>query len=256
MTVLARKIRLIMKLRKCGITDTAVLGAIERIPREVFIPSYFHDQAYEDIALPIGRGQTISQPLVVAAMTQALKVNDRHKVLEIGTGSGYQAAILAKLCRRVYSIERHRPLLAGAEERLNALQIRNITCKAADGMKGWIEQAPFDRIIVTAAAGDEAPPALLEQMNIGGIMILPMGRDKASQFIYRVTRDEAGHHFERLMPVRFVPLLPKVARDDAEPVIDDASVNYGAPVVDDMQPEQLVEELPWSQHMRNRQFPS
>lgn len=227
MSVLARKIRLIMKLRKSGITDTRVLGAIERIPREIFIPSYFHDQAYEDIALPIGRGQTISQPLVVAAMTQALQLNDRHKVLEIGTGSGYQAAILAKLCRRVYSIERHRPLLAGAEERLNALQIRNITCKAADGMKGWIEQAPFDRIIVTAAAGDEAPQALLEQMNIGGIMVIPMGRDKASQFIYRVTRDEQGHHFEKMMPVRFVPLLPKVARDDAEPVIDDARVNYG-----------------------------
>ena len=161
MTILARKIRLIMKLRKSGITDTGVLGAIERVPREVFIPTYFHDQAYEDIALPIGRGQTISQPLVVASMTQELQVNDRHKVLEIGTGSGYQAAILAKLCRRVYSIERHRPLLALAESRLNELKIRNITCKAADGMKGWIEQAPFDRIIVTAAAGDEAPPALL-----------------------------------------------------------------------------------------------
>lgn len=227
MSILARKIRLVMKLRKSGITDTRVLGAIERIPREIFIPSYFHDQAYEDIALPIGRGQTISQPLVVAAMTQALQVNDRHKVLEIGTGSGYQAAILAKLCRRVYSIERHRPLLAGAEERLNVLQVRNITCKAADGMKGWIEQAPFDRIIVTAAAGDEAPQALLDQMNIGGIMIIPMGRDKASQFIYRVTRDENGHHFEKMMPVRFVPLLPKVARDDAEPMIDDARVNYG-----------------------------
>lgn len=255
MTVLARKIRLIMKLRRSGITDTKVLGAIERVPREVFIPSYFHDQAYEDIALPIGRGQTISQPLVVAAMTQALMVNDRHKVLEIGTGSGYQAAILGKLCRRVYSIERHRPLLAGAEERLNILQIRNITCKAGDGMKGWIEQAPFDRIIVTAAAGDEAPQALLDQMNIGGIMIIPMGRDKASQFIYRVTRDEDGHHFERLMPVRFVPLLPKVARDEPDPVVDDAEINYapssGAADPVDMQEEAEPDSqspfmgLPW-----------
>jgi len=215
-TVLARKIRLIMKLRKSGITETSVLAAIERVPRESFIPAQFHDQAYEDMALPIGRGQTISQPLVVALMTQELRVNDRHKVLEIGTGSGYQAAILAKLCRRVYSIERHRPLLAQAEQRINDLRIRNITCKAADGMKGWKEQAPFDRIIVTAAAGEEPPPALLEQMSVGGIMIIPMGRDKASQFIYRITRTEDGYKTEQMMPVRFVPLLPDVARDGTD----------------------------------------
>ncbi len=213
MSLLARKIRLIMKLRKAGITDTSVLGAIERVPREAFIPPMFHDQAYEDIALPIDCGQTISQPLVVASMTQALKVNDRHKVLEIGTGSGYQAAILSKLCRRVYSIERHRPLLATAEKRLTDLKVRNITCKAADGMKGWIEQAPFDRIIVTAAAAAEPPEPLLEQMSLGGILIIPMGRDKANQFIYRITRLEEGYHCEQLMPVRFVPLLPEVARN-------------------------------------------
>ncbi len=215
MSLLARKIRLIMKLRKCGITDTAVLGAIERVPREAFIDTTFHDQAYEDIALPIARGQTISQPLVVASMTQELRVNDRHKVLEIGTGSGYQAAILSRLCRRVYSIERHKPLLAGAEKMFTDLRIRNITCKAADGMLGWREQAPFDRIIVTAAAGDGgAPPALLEQLSVGGILIIPMGRDKSSQFIYRITRSETGYETERLMPVRFVPLLPNVARND------------------------------------------
>jgi len=223
---LARKIRLIMKLRKSGITDTAVLGAIERVPREEFIPPTFHDQAYEDTALPIGRGQTISQPLVVAAMTQELRVNDRHKVLEIGTGSGYQAAILAKLCRRVYSIERHRPLLETAELRLNALRIRNITCKAGDGMKGWIEQAPFDRIIVTAAAGDEPPQALLDQMALHGIMIIPMGRDKASQFIYRITREEDGYRTEQLMPVRFVPLLPNIARNEADPVQDETAPGF------------------------------
>ncbi|MBU6475600.1 MAG: protein-L-isoaspartate(D-aspartate) O-methyltransferase [Alphaproteobacteria bacterium] len=214
MSLLARKIRLIMKLRKAGITDTAVLGAIERVPREAFIPPMFHDQAYEDIALPIDCGQTISQPLVVASMTQALKVNDRHKVLEIGTGSGYQAAILSRLCRRVYSIERHRPLLATAEKRLGDLKVRNITCKAADGMKGWIEQAPFDRIIVTAAAATEPPEPLLEQLSLGGILVIPMGRDKASQFIYRITRQEEGYHCEQLMPVRFVPLLPDVARNE------------------------------------------
>lgn len=229
MTVIARKIRLIMKLRKCGITDTNVLAAIERVPREIFIPTQFHDQAYEDTALPIGRGQTISQPLVVASMTQELKLNDRHKVLEIGTGSGYQAAILAKLCRRVYSIERHRPLLATAEQRINELRIRNITCKAADGMKGWTEQAPFDRIIVTAAAGDEPPPPLLAQMSVGGIMVIPMGRDKASQFIYRITRTaEDAYETERLMPVRFVPLLPNVARDEPDPVVDEDAGSFMA----------------------------
>lgn len=216
-----------MKLRKCGITDTNVLAAIERVPREIFIPTQFHDQAYEDTALPIGRGQTISQPLVVASMTQELKLNDRHKVLEIGTGSGYQAAILAKLCRRVYSIERHRPLLATAEQRINELRIRNITCKAADGMKGWTEQAPFDRIIVTAAAGDEPPTALLAQMSVGGIMVIPMGRDKASQFIYRITRtSEENYETEKLMPVRFVPLLPNVARDEPDPVVDDDAAGF------------------------------
>lgn len=224
--IMARKIRLIMKLRKAGITDTNVMSAIERVPREAFIPAMFHDQAYEDTALPIGRGQTISQPLVVAAMTQELKVHDRHKVLEIGTGSGYQAAILAKLCRRVYSIERHKPLLITAEQRINELAIRNITCKAADGMKGWIEQAPFDRIIVTAAAGDEPPQPLLDQMSIGGIMIIPMGRDKASQFIYRITRDETGYKTEQLMPVRFVPLLPNIARNEPDPVIDEQAENF------------------------------
>lgn len=224
--ILARKIRLIMKLRKAGIVDTNVLGAIERVPREAFIPQMFHDQAYEDMALPIGRGQTISQPLIVAAMTQELKVHDRHKVLEIGTGSGYQAAILAKLCRRVYSIERHKPLLMTAEQRITDLRIRNITCKAADGMKGWIEQAPFDRIIVTAAAGEEPPKPLLDQMSIGGIMIIPMGRDKSSQFIYRITREEEGYKTEQLMPVRFVPLLPNIARDEPDPVIDEQAENF------------------------------
>jgi protein-L-isoaspartate(D-aspartate) O-methyltransferase len=228
-SLLARKIRLIMKLRKSGIVDTAVLSAIERVPREAFIGPRFHDQAYEDIALPIGRGQTISQPLVVAMMTQELRVNDRHKVLEIGTGSGYQAAILAKLCRRVYSIERHKPLLREAEQRLASLGIRNITCIAGDGMKGWPSQAPFDRIIVTAAAGGEAPPELLDQMSVGGIMIIPMGRDKANQFLYRITReDEERYRAEQLMPVRFVPLLPEIARDEPEPAGQDDLIHVEA----------------------------
>ena len=217
-----RKIRLILKLRK-NITDTSVLSAIEKVPREVFVPPTFHDQAYEDTALPIGCGQTISQPLVVASMTQELCVNDRHKVLEIGTGSGYQAAVLSKLCRRVYSIERHRPLLEIAEKRFSDLRVRNITCKAADGMKGWIEQAPFDRIIVTAAAGEKPPQPLLDQMSVGGILIIPIGRDKSSQFIVRITRTEKDYSYEQLMPVRFVPLLPEIARLKPEPLLEEAA---------------------------------
>lgn len=216
MTIEARKIRLIMKLRKSGITNTAVLAAIERVPREAFIPRMFHDQAYEDTALPIGLGQTISQPLVVAMMSQALRVNDRMKVLEIGTGSGYQAAILARLCRRVYSIERHRPLLERAQFVLDELKVRNITTIAGDGMQGWQEQAPFDRIIVTAAAMMEPPEPLLDQLAIGGTMIIPMGYDKSSQHVYRITRYEDGFGCDRLMPVRFVPLLPNIATPKEE----------------------------------------
>lgn len=211
MTIEARKIRLIMKLRKSGITDTAVLAAIERVPRDIFIPKMFHDQAYEDIALPIGLGQTISQPLVVAMMSQSLRLNDRMKVLEVGTGSGYQASILARLCRRVYSIERHRPLLQRAQRVLEDLRVRNITTIVGDGMLGWPEQAPFDRIIVTAAATTEPPEALLNQLSVGGILIIPMGYDKSSQHVYRITRYEDGFESERLMPVRFVPLLPNIA---------------------------------------------
>ena len=164
-----------MDLRRKGISDAAVLGAIERVPRDEFVPKEVRDQAWEDMALPIGRGQTISQPYVVAAMTAALKLSDRDKVLEIGTGCGYQSAVLARLCRRVYTIERHKPLLERAEAKFEDLKLRNITALAADGMKGWpkmhgIDQAPFDKIIVTAAAKDKPPQALLDQLKEGGIM--------------------------------------------------------------------------------------
>ena len=206
-----RKIRLLMSLRRSGVTDTKVLGAIERIPREVFVPPAFQDQAYEDMALPIGMGQTISQPLVVALMTQALEAGDRHKVLEIGTGSGYQAAVLAKLCRRLYTIERHKDLLTLALDRFAQLRLHNITALCGDGTKGWPEQAPFDRIIVTAAhAGESAPAALTEQLGIGGIMVIPMGDDRRSQHVVRFRRTEEGLEREDLWPVRFVPLLPGV----------------------------------------------
>ncbi len=212
-----------MHLRRHGITDTAVLGAIERVPREEFVPELFFDQAYEDRALPIGLGQTISQPLVVATMSQALELNDRMKVLEIGTGSGYQAAILSKLCRRVYTIERHRPLLDIAEERFRNMNIRNLTSMVGDGMKGWPAQAPFDRIIVTAGAAGEVPRDLLYQLCIGGIMVVPVGADQTAQTLIKYTR-VADHEFtsQELMPVRFVPLLPNVAEEsmDMEPDIN------------------------------------
>ncbi|NNG02885.1 MAG: protein-L-isoaspartate(D-aspartate) O-methyltransferase [Inquilinus sp.] len=206
----SRRIRLLMALRGSGVTDHRVLGAIERVPREAFVPPAFQDRAYEDMALPIGLGQTISQPLVVALMTQALEAGDRHKVLEIGTGSGYQAAVLAKLCRRVYTIERHKELLDVALERLLRLRIHNLTARPGDGTRGWPEQAPFDRIIVTAAhGGDDPPSALADQLALGGLMVIPMGDEHREQRVVRYRRTETGLEREDLWPVRFVPLLPE-----------------------------------------------
>ncbi|TNE37060.1 MAG: protein-L-isoaspartate(D-aspartate) O-methyltransferase [Alphaproteobacteria bacterium] len=209
----AQKIRLIMELRRQGISSTDVLSAIERVARDVFVPKTFRDRAYENIALPIASGQTISQPYIVAYMTQMLDLDKRRKVLEIGTGSGYQTAILARLCRRVYSVERYRNLLSAAEEAFKALKITNITARVGDGHKGWPEQAPFDRIIVTAAA-EKIPPALLDQLADGGIMILPVGRDTTDQNILRVTKDMEGNVSEEvLLPVRFVPMVQGVAEE-------------------------------------------
>jgi protein-L-isoaspartate(D-aspartate) O-methyltransferase len=205
----ARKIRLIMQLRRSGVTDTTVLAVIERLPREIFVPRSFLDQAYEDMALPIGSGQTISQPLVVAMMTQALELHDRLKVLEVGTGSGYQAAVLSRLVRRVYTIERHKPLLHDAEARFHQLGLHNITTRAGDGTKGWPEQAPFDRILVTAAADGDIPKTLTDQLALGGVMVVPLGNDRRDQRVYRIRRTETGLQREELWPVRFVPLLPE-----------------------------------------------
>ena len=207
------KIRLIMGLRGDGITDTRVLSAIERVPREVFVPEDLRGQAYDNMALPIGCGQTISQPYVVAFMTQALKVGDRMKVLEIGTGSGYQAAVLSYLCRRVYTVERYRPLLREAEKRFQQLGISNITTRYGDGFNGWPEQAPFDRIVVTAAA-DSIPEKLLEQLGPDGIMVMPVGGFAMDQYIQRITRQGEELETEILLPVRFVPLVPGVAREN------------------------------------------
>src|ERR1700723_1875791 len=159
---LTRKVRLILELRSAGIGDAGVLGAIEKTPRELFVPDSFQDQAYENVALPIGNAQTISQPYVVALMTERLELAGREKVLEIGTGSGYQAAILSRLARRVFTVERHRLLVREAERRVAPLRPAHIVTRLGDGTKGWPEQAPFDRIIVTAAS-PEIPAALIDQ---------------------------------------------------------------------------------------------
>ncbi len=207
MTTSANKARLILSLRSAGITDTTVLSAIERVPRELFVPETFRDQAYENTALPIGYGQTLSQPLVVASMVEVLELDKRMKLLEVGTGSGYHAAILAQLCRRVYTIERHRRLLAEAESRFAELGLPNITTRAGDGMLGWPEQAPFERISVTAAS-DTPPAALLDQLAVGGIMLMPVGGRDRTQVLRRFRRTEDGYETDDLMEVRFVPLLP------------------------------------------------
>lgn len=201
------RIRLLMKLRNCGINDSAVLGAMEAIPRELFVEEIFREHAYDDTALPIALGQTISQPTIVAKMTVALAIQPRMRVLEIGTGSGYQAAVLAKLSRRVYTVERHRDLLAIAEQRFLQLRLTNIVTKRGDGSKGWKEAAPFERIIVTAAASD-IPPLLVNQLAVGGVMVIPVGDNVAEQKLLRLTKGEDGKTFvETLMNVRFVPLV-------------------------------------------------
>jgi protein-L-isoaspartate(D-aspartate) O-methyltransferase len=210
-----RVIQLLMELRKQGIGDTRVLAAMERVPREKFVAEQFLKHAYDNIALPITQGQTISQPYVVAYMTEALQLGDRMKVLEIGTGSGYQTAVLARLCRRVYTVERYRSLLTAAEKRLHDLKITNIVTKLGDGNKGWPEQAPFDRILVTAAA-DSRPDALIAQLSPnGGIMVAPVAVNSTEQDVIRYTREGEAVREERMLPVRFVPLLPGIAREAA-----------------------------------------
>ncbi|MFZ1071288.1 MAG: protein-L-isoaspartate(D-aspartate) O-methyltransferase, partial [Methyloceanibacter sp.] len=167
------QIGLIMQLRRRGIRDTRVLRAIERVPRELFVDPAFADHAYQDIALPIDCGQTISQPYVVAFMTEKLDLDDSHNVLEIGTGSGYQAAVLSHLCRHVFTVERWRELQKAADRRFAKLGIGNVTTIIGDGWIGWPPQAPYDRIIVTAAA-PEPPQALIDQLKPGGRMIIPL----------------------------------------------------------------------------------
>ncbi len=206
------KIQLIMELRRGGIHDSRLLNVIETLPRELFVERPFRARAYENAALPIASGQTISQPFAVAFMTQALGLGPRLKVLEVGTGSGYQAAVLSKLCRRVYSLERYRSLLEKAEARFAALNIHNITARHGDGMKGWPEQAPFERILVTAAAAS-VPEGLVDQLGEGGIMVFPLEKSPGTQVIIRLTRTADGVEMEELLPTRFVPLVEGVAED-------------------------------------------
>jgi protein-L-isoaspartate(D-aspartate) O-methyltransferase len=200
------QIGLIMQLRRRGIRDTGVLRAIERVPREMFVDPAFAGHAYQDIALPIECGQTISQPYIVAFMTEKLELDRNHKVLEIGTGSGYQAAVLSHLCRRVYTVERWRELQKSADRRFAALGITNVTTIIGDGWLGWPPQAPFDRIIVTAAAA-EAPRALVEQLKVGGRMIIPLGEDRDRQSLVQIDKSANGLTEASVLPVRFVPLM-------------------------------------------------
>tara|TARA_B100000989_G_scaffold191715_1_gene144513 strand:- start:216 stop:845 length:630 start_codon:yes stop_codon:yes gene_type:complete len=199
------KARLIMTLRGMGMLDQNVLSAIEAVPRELFVQRALRQHAYENVSLPIALDQTISQPYVVARMTEALQLTGRERVLEIGCGSGYQAAILTFLCRRVYSIERLKPLMVDAENRLRNLRISNISLRHGNGAKGWPEAAPFDRIILTCGSR-KIPDILLQQLKIDGIMVAPEGADGAQQLVV-ITRRETGFDRHIMMPVTFVPLI-------------------------------------------------
>ena len=207
-----RKMQFLYALRSKGVTDSRVLTAMEKIDRGPFIRGLFAERAYEDMPLPIACGQTISQPSIVGLMTQALQVSARDTVLEVGTGSGYQAAILSQLARRVYTVDRHRRLVHEARAIFDALHLSNITAFTADGSFGLPDQAPFDRILVTAAAEDPPGP-LLAQLKIGGIMVLPVGQSDTVQSLIRVTRHETGFEYDELRPVRFGPLVEGLGRD-------------------------------------------
>jgi len=206
------RMEFLLTLRKRGITNKAVLRAMDEIPRAAFVQEDFTDVAYSDQALPIPCGQTISQPYVVAYMTEQLALEAEHCVLEVGTGSGYQAAILSRLAREVVSIERFRTLADGARQRLARFRCDNVEVIAGDGFAGVPEKAPFDRIVVTAAA-EEVPEALIEQLVDGGIMLLPLGPHDGTQHIVKLTKASTGVEREELLPVRFVPLLPGQAKE-------------------------------------------
>jgi protein-L-isoaspartate(D-aspartate) O-methyltransferase len=202
----------LLSLRRHGIMDAGVLRAMDEVPREHFVTAGHADIAYADQALPIACGQTISQPYVVAYMSERLEVAPEHRVLEVGTGSGYQAAILSRLCREVVSIERYRTLADAARIRLTTLGYTNVEVVVGDGLAGFPDKAPFDRIIVTAAA-ERVPQALIDQLGEGGIMVLPLGPHNDAQVIVKLTKSAQGLARENLIGVRFVPLLPGKARE-------------------------------------------
>ena len=200
------KAKLLLLLRQEGVTDSRILSAFESVPREIFVDELFKNHAYENVSMPIDCGQTISQPSVIAIMTKALDLGARMKALEIGTGSGYQTAILARLCRRVYTVERHRTLSIEAAKKFHQLTIHNVSTKVGDGYSGWPAQAPFQRILVTAAAA-EPPPILLEQLGDGGVMVIPIGSVDSEQTLYRLQREGEKIIKNFLADVRFVPLV-------------------------------------------------
>lgn len=200
----------LLMLKNKGISDQRVLHAMELIPRDPFATGAFQDRAYEDTALPIASGQTLSQPSIVGKMTQALNAGPRDKVLEIGTGTGFQAAVLSQLARRVYTVERFAKLARTANRTLNDLGLVNVTVITGDGSLGLPNQAPFDRIILTAAAED--PPAnLLAQLKEGGIMVLPVGQSSTVQTLIKITKTSGGLDYQELQEVRFVPLVAGLA---------------------------------------------
>ncbi len=207
-----RHMEFLLTLRRRGIGDQAVLRAMDEIPRDRFVALEHTESAYADQALPIACGQTISQPYVVAYMTEQLRLRPHHRVLEIGTGSGYQAAVLSRLAREVVSVERYRTLAEHARERLRAVGCGNVEVVMGDGMLGAPGKAPFDRIIVTAAA-ETTPQALIDQLADDGILLLPLGPHNGPQQIVKLTKSAAGLARENLIAVRFVPLLAGQARE-------------------------------------------
>jgi len=207
-----QRMEFMLTLRRRGISDQAVLRAMDEVPREHFVDPSYSGDAYADRAMPIACGQTISQPYVVAYMTEQLEVKPTHRVLEVGTGSGYQAAVLSRLAREVVSLERYRTLANTARSRLKTLGYDNVEVLLGDGLSGEPLRAPYDRIIVTAAA-ETIPPALVEQLAEGGIMILPLGPQGGVQELVKLTKTKDGLDQEKLIQVRFVPLLAGQARE-------------------------------------------
>ena len=206
------RMQFLLTLRRRGIVDAAVLRAMDRVPREHFVEGSYAELAYADQALPISCGQTISQPYVVAYMTEQLDVQAQHRVLEVGTGSGYQAAVLSRIAREVVTVERYRTLAESARTRLAVLGYTNVEVCVGDGLNGWPERAPYDRIMVTAAA-EAVPGALVEQLAPAGVMVLPLGPHHGSQQLMRIKKENGAISEEKLIGVRFVPLLPGRAQE-------------------------------------------